>query len=666
MAATYDPNTVNIKLDLAGRPREGIHVSAYVTPTGASSSSSVPQKGAIVRWEAPDGGSFLDPTAAKTVFVTKGLSTGDYRLTVSVRDEARDIDATGSRTVSLNMANVEVDYQQVRPGETTTIRVRSYRGPQGNVTVAKENNVIMVDWEAPDGGSFLESDEPETDFLTSGLPPGTFRVKAMLHDEENGVIAVGETPVTVEGIRPDGSTKAPLAVRLQRSSVDDTPDEILWRVIDDRANAIGWDPYATFMDEILCGDRRLHRGDESDCFNYCNRVDAYRFVRLATEEFLRYQCGILPPDDETPWTTGLTEAELGQLRDSYLQELAPSDGSMPVLPYLKVIRQGLAEVPVRPVETLPGSACYGLSGSALGRPCLIELIWSYWMEQGMLVQTLATLATRFQNRAGQRQPDPLANFELDPLRPAGHLLWGYLQVEHERLSVGRRVYEYLHHYGLDLTGKAIPRLRAAETRSRFLEAFHTLLHVTSRFFRQDDDNTISADAFPVLNALRDLHLILAEGAHNQYGDLPWTARVEMMTEQWILARPEVREFLGSRAMVPYPEAWMPRVDAMRGLQGWGDTSVRHFRELAVSGERLLLSVRFGNWSGVGGTTPGADSAGNWARHWRAAIQDYVHSYRAVTGVDLTLEKTAAQLSRDLFQQPSVHMRQRRAAAPAGG
>ena len=58
----------------------------------------------------------------------------------------------------------------------------------------------------------------------------------------------------------------------------------------------------------------------------------------------------------------------------------------------------------------------------------------------------------------------------------------------------------------------------------------------------------------MLNALKDLHLILAEGAHNQYGDLPWTARVEMLIEQWLLARPEMREFLGGRAMVPIPSA----------------------------------------------------------------------------------------------------------------
>ena len=48
-----------------------------------------------------------------------------------------------------------------------------------------------------------------------------------------------------------------------------------------------------------------------------------------------------------------------------------------------------------------------------------------------------------------------------------------------------------------------------------------------------------ADGFPVLNALREVHLLLAEGAHNQYGDLPWTARQEMLMQQWLLARPGV-------------------------------------------------------------------------------------------------------------------------------
>ena len=113
-----------------------------------------------------------------------------------------------------------------------------------------------------------------------------------------------------------------------------------------------------------------------------------------------------------------------------------------------------------------------------------------------------------------------------------------------------------------------------------------------------------ADGFPVLNALKEVHLILSQGAHNQFGDLPSTARIEMLMQQWLLARPEFREFLPTRIMVAYPEPWMDRVDAMKKLQGWTDTSVLHFRNLGMFGEQILLSIRYGDWNDVDDRSPG--------------------------------------------------------------
>ena len=89
----------------------------------------------------------------------------------------------------------------------------------------------------------------------------------------------------------------------------------------------------------------------------------------------------------------------------------------------------------------------------------------------------------------------------------------------------------------------------------------------ARFFKDDSDTTVIADAFPLLNALKEVHLVLAEGAHNQFGDLTWTARAEMMTIQWMLARPEMKEFLRGRYMVPYQEEWMGAVDSMKKASG---------------------------------------------------------------------------------------------------
>jgi hypothetical protein len=190
-----------------------------------------------------------------------------------------------------------------------------------------------------------------------------------------------------------------------------------------------------------------------------------------------------------------------------------------------------------------------------------------------------------------------------------------------------------------------------------------LLYLVSVFYKQDDDTTMKADGFPVLNALKDVHMLLTEGAHNQFGDLPSTARVEMLMQEWLLARPEFRELLPTRESVAYPEPWMERVDAMKRLQGWIDTSVMHFRNLGVFGELLLLSIRFIEWSDI--DEPSA--AVTWARFWRSKVQGYLYAYRAVTGADLTASPTEVQQAQWRVTQPSELLKQRLqsgTAAPA--
>ncbi|MEV0029830.1 hypothetical protein [Nocardia sp. NPDC050793] len=279
---------------------------------------------------------------------------------------------------------------------------------------------------------------------------------------------------------------------------------------------------------------------------------------------------------------------------------------------------------------------------------MVELIWNYWMEEGMLVQTMNRILARFQNRIADNGRDPLARLSVSPLLPLRSLLWGFAESERERLSVRRRAAEYEYQYGLHLVGRAIPpRAMAVERRSQFLEAFHSLLNATHHFYKEYDDKTVQADAFPLLSSLRELHLILAYGANNQFADLPLTARQEMIVMQFALAQPEMREFLGGRAMVPYEEEWMDRVDTMKSLQNWSDVSISHFFDLAVHGERLLLSVRHGQWndSGIEGT-----DAENWALRFRNSVQRYIHAYRAVTGVDLMVGVDATMPSTLLAQR----------------
>jgi hypothetical protein len=271
----------------------------------------------------------------------------------------------------------------------------------------------------------------------------------------------------------------------------------------------------------------------------------------------------------------------------------------------------------------------------------VELIWNYWQEQGMLVQTLYVILARFQNRHIHGVV-PLARFDVTPLLPLRNKLWVFAEGEMERLTVRHRATEYEFEYGLSMEGRAIPaRESNVERRSAFLSSFHQVVHLAHLFYKEFDDLTVQADAFPLYRALRDCHLVLSQGSQNQYGEMAVAARAEFLLMQAILAEPQMREFLGGRPMTPYPEHWMDRVDSMNSIQGWTDTSVMHFHDLATLAEQLVLSIRLGNWA-----APNVDQthALTWAQAFRSAVQKYAAAYRSATGVDLAREPNAEQPS----------------------
>lgn len=489
-----------------------------------------------------------------------------------------------------------------------------------------------------------------------------------------------------------------IPVTLRRASSIPTTDQILWMVIRQSTNNLSFKSYTDFIDTYLCAEPVTPGANGSALPVVDSRikdriaasrlalpfpgVDAYRKLKAATEVFVLVNSGVLVDflgnkdffvDNVLKQIdTVQEEARTGSpIRDPIPSDTLPTTQSMwnlylenvngsvdATLPYLAIIRAKLPDVPLIVPTTPPTDDelinCFGILQQKLGYPILLELIWSYWLEEGMLIQAMNRISQRFQNMRGPGDRDPLANLEIDPLRPLNNLLWGYIQDEQHRLSVIRRAHEYDHEYGFTLHGKAVTGLRTADRRSKFLESFHNLLYQCVQFFRQDDDTTVVADGFPVLNSLKETHYLLAQGAHNQFGDLPSTARQEMLMQQWLLSRPEMREFLGGRVMVPYPEPWMDRVDAMKSLLGWTDVSVVHFHDLAVFGEQVLLSVRYGAWS----VTNDPSQAANWARYWRPEIQGYIHSYRAVTGVDLTADITDRQRLAERYVAPSVHLRNR--------
>jgi hypothetical protein len=502
-------------------------------------------------------------------------------------------------------------------------------------------------------------------------PPGTTRrlgstESAFPPEPDEGVIEP-------EGITPEDLVEPVDAgrdvnVRLsQPPGVNPTFDEGLWIAIRHTANSISFESYRAFIDRVLCHERISPAGgfdrdveeaglaiqtqlpySEGGLGLHAYGVNAYNLLRLATETFLLLRCGVAirghydPSWDEARLYQRFSSEEARRMLQGYLRD------SGAILPYLDQVLGALEATDRqrlhRDRDDVRAPFCTVPLIQRITSPCLIELIWSYWHEQGMLVQTMNAVSMRFQNkRSNPGAKDPLAHLEIDPLRPVNNLIWGFIQDEFNRLSVPRRSNEYDHHYGLSLIGRAVPPTGTVDSRSKFLEAFHDLLFRTKLFYDEDADRTVESNAFPLLNGLREVHMLLAEGAHNQFGDLPWTARVEMMIQQYMLARPEMREFLGGRVMVPYPEPWMGRVDTMKALQGWTDVPVLHFRNLAVYGEQILLAIRYGDWVDV----IDQDRARNWARFWRPEVEGYVHTYRAATGVDLTTAETVDST------QPSV-------------
>jgi hypothetical protein len=526
------------------------------------------------------------------------------------------------------------------------------------------------------GGGSLSMLVPGSSSEATPTPPSTNRGRQPTRPWH--IQLTPSSSVNQEGVVP---------VSLQRTALVETVDQVLWVIIRNRTNAIAFRPYQEFIDAVMGNEEKVD-GKQAAGLPF-RGGDAYALLKLATDAFLMQEVGVLDPfavlraglvngrrgeglldsqvaldsldeqlndptqaealrvQEERRLGRPLNFAQIKQLRDNYYVALKDEIPAPQVLPYLRIIRERLADVPLKPVEALPRNA-YGILRSHLTAPLAVELIWSYWHEEGMLAQTLNAILARFQNRrlTSDGQPDPLARFDIDPLRPLANIFWGWMEDEVHRLTVRRRHFEYEHEYGLKLFGKAIPRLiQPVERRSQFLEAFHNVLLLSHVFFKEDDDTTVIADGFPVLNALRETHLLLAEGAHNQFGDLPSTARAEMLIMEWLLARPELRDFLGGRVMVPYEEAWMDRVDSMKSMQGWTDVSITHFRDMGVFGEQLLLSIRYGNWS----VENDPQTAANWARYWRPEIQRYVHAYRSATGVDLT-ERVDATIPGLLLRQ----------------
>lgn len=504
---------------------------------------------------------------------------------------------------------------------------------------------------------------PKTTLATEGLLSGRYVIRVQATTNSTGPSDRDPTATTSVTVEPSIQRQVHEKVirdglPIETRQPEPTNDQGFWVKLRQCINGRTFARYDEFLKGVLCDRNGRDEGlldiKDSDCY-YRHGVHGYELIDAATEVFLLCQacCGGMGEISEEGFDPEREALRLGyestpEAMNVRLNGYLKSNVSSRTLPYLDRILRNMELTNLRE-ERFPFCP-----DNIRIHVCLFELIWSYYLDLGMVDQTLKAIALRFQNRRVTRNGrDPLANFEINPLRPLNNLLWGYIQKSNHQLSLKRRVYEYEHEYGLSLIGKAVGRTDPAERRSEFLEAFHNLLHRCSVFYRDNSNKMIVPDAFPLLGAIRAVHLLLAAGAGNEWGDMPVQARQQFMISQWLLSQPPMREFLHSRATVPYDEPWMGQVDAMKRLMGWTDVSIMHFHKLANFGEIVLLSIRFGDWND---SATLSEQARNWALYFKPEIQGYMEAYRTVTGVDLSAD--VQKIDRVDATLPAVHLQRR--------
>lgn len=292
---------------------------------------------------------------------------------------------------------------------------------------------------------------------TSPLAAGSWRVAIRLtrvftdeagdsdaerDDHDDGNVYEGESPPIEVTPRPFAAGDD-VAVTLKRTAVPPTPDQALWVAIRNSTNALGFEQYNRFIEVVVCGEPTFQTGQLASKRNAHTlkkvkkrtalpfpNVERYRLLKAATEVFLMVRCGVDLDDftgvdlEEESRRLNRT-VEQGDLEDEmrqYLTLVAAGDGEfLDVLPYLGLIRLKLQDVPIVDSQDRDDAAqiCFGILAEKLTNPCFLELIWSYWLEEGLLVRAMNAISWRFQNRtSGPPGRDPLANLDIDPLRPS--------------------------------------------------------------------------------------------------------------------------------------------------------------------------------------------------------------------------------------------------------
>ena len=297
--------------------------------------------------------------------------------------------------------------------------------------------------------------------------------------------------------------------------------------------------------------------------------------------------------------------------------------------------QPLRLAPSRTVHGQPArlsAAIRNLIAPAPASPLpLVEPIWGFWLDAAHLARLTTLLAAR-QINAPMPGSSSIPELDLPPALIS--LLTTWFNDHQSGARAAARAANYLAHYGLRLPAPRAPDARLRVKSSPLLDAFHAALIEAIHLIP-------SADASHLLFRLRRLHIHLAQRASRivegvpppdiftRLGESLSLGRADLLTAQWLLARPELTAALRGPVLVPYAQPWMPTLDRLRQLTRSFDSLALFYDDLAATSEALLLSIRFGDWTQ---STPPA--AANWASFWRPDIARYLVAYQELTGIAL--------------------------------
>src|SRR5262245_17217504 len=205
-----------------------------------------------------------------------------------------------------------------------------------------------------------------------------------------------------------------LGVALQRTATALTADVAHWRAILNHTEVLSFNHYLRFMEMVFCNERDLSGLPPFEQTRFLQKealgrglltrrllpfidTDAYRLLKVATEAFVMVNCGIMasprPFFDsrdsgyfarrDVPFpTNGLDSL----FTTDYLTQVTGGGAGALTLPYLAVIRRKLGDIDINigpfQFSADQSSECYGILQEKLTNPCLLELIWSYWHEEG--------------------------------------------------------------------------------------------------------------------------------------------------------------------------------------------------------------------------------------------------------------------------------------------